>query len=53
MEIRKHEALKIYDECMKLLEEGEELKDENLTKVQRIGLKNLQKKVKDGYLIIA
>ena len=52
MEIRKHEALKIYDECMKLLEEGEELKDENLTKTQRIGLKNLQKKVKDGYLII-
>ena len=31
MEILKHEALKIYDKCMKLLEEGEELKDENLT----------------------
>ena len=52
MEIKKHEALKIYDECMKLLEEGEELKDKNLTKT-RIGLKNLHKKVKDGFLIIA
>ena len=37
---------------MNLLEDGEELKDENQTKTQRIGLKNLQKKVKDGYLII-
>ena len=43
IEIRKHEALKIYDECMKLLEEGEELKDKNLTKT-RIGLQNLDRK---------
>ena len=52
MELRKQEALKVFDACMALLEKKEELKDENLTDRQRRGLKSLKVKVKEGWLVI-
>jgi hypothetical protein len=53
MEIRRQAASKIYDECLKLLDDGvETVGMDNLTAGEKRGLKSLKKKVKDGNLLI-
>ena len=53
MEIRRKAAGKIYEECIKLLDDGAEtIGMDNLTAGEKRGLKSLKKKVKDGNLLI-
>ena len=52
LEIRRQEASRIFDECLKILEEGGEKEWDNLDHDQRLGIKSLQKRVKKGELIV-
>ena len=53
LEIRRQQASRTYDDCMKLLSEGCKTSNENLDCEEKEGLKSLQKRVKSGELIIA
>ena len=53
MEKRRQAASKIYDGCLKLLDDGgETVGMDNLMAGEKKGLKSLKKKVKDGNLLI-
>ena len=52
-EVRRNASSKIYDECIKLLDDGsEKVGMDNLTPGEKRGLKSLKRKVKDGSLLI-
>ena len=48
LEIRRQEASRIFDECLKILEEGGEKEWDNLDHDERLGIKSLQKKGQKG-----
>ena len=52
LEVRRMEAAKLYNECENLLVDDKGLTEDNLTAGERRGLKDLQKRVKDGEIII-
>ena len=53
LEIRRQSASKIYDECIKLLDDGaEKIGMDNLTAGEKKGLKSLKKKIKEGSILI-
>jgi hypothetical protein len=51
-EIRRREASRTFDECLKILGKGKDTKHDNLDKEEKEGLKSLQERVKSGELII-
>ena len=52
MEIRRAEANRIFDECVKLLVDVSSKTEDNITKSERRGLISLQKRVKEGEIVI-
>ena len=51
-EIRRREASRTFDECLKILGKGKDTKHDNLDKEEKEGLKSLKERVKSGELII-
>ena len=51
-EVRRNDASRLYDECMTLLDDGNKKGFENLTNMEKQGLKSLQKRIKNKEIIV-